>query len=131
LEAYLHDGQAWLRYAETLERAGHRIVDGEQTGRDGWVISDWRTKQVIAGGVGGLDGYDAEAARLDPDSMWVHRSRLDDEVPLTDVETPGVPRSLGLAIEDWLGAGGTPDEEVAEFIGWPVDKVSQYRDQLS
>jgi hypothetical protein len=86
---------------------------------------------VLATGAGGLDGYDAETQRLDPEGKWFHRDLLQDEVPLSKVETPGVPPSLGQAIEDWLGAVGTPDEEIAEFIGWPVEKVTEHRDQVS
>jgi hypothetical protein len=37
--------------------------------------------------------------------------------------------SLGLAIEDWLGALSTPDEEIADFIGRSVEKVREHREE--
>jgi hypothetical protein len=35
--------------------------------------------------------------------------------------------SLGRAIEEWVDMLSTPDEEIAEFIGWPVEKIREYR----
>lgn len=127
LQAASSENQTRLRHAEELERAGHRIVGGGQTGPDSWTIYDWRTNQLLAEGATGIEGYDAVAERLDPDDRWFHCDHLWDDVPLTDVETPGVPPSLGRAIEDWLGSTGTPDAEIAEFVGWSVDDVRARR----
>ncbi|MFI5841736.1 hypothetical protein ACIA8K_18700 [Catenuloplanes sp. NPDC051500] len=44
-----------------------------------------------------------------------------------DVVTPGVPRSLRRVLEEWAVDESTPDEEIAEFIGWPVDRVREHR----
>src|SRR5690606_40940718 len=65
-----------------------------------------------------LDGYDETTERLDPEGTWVHIDHIEPEVaPLPVIE--GIPESLGTALADWIGYRGTPDEEVAEFIGWP------------
>ncbi len=127
LEAQLAAEDVRLQRAEDLERAGHRIVSGGQVSRDGWEITDWRTGELIAEGNDGLAGYDAATDRLDPENMWFHVDRLDDDEPLPDVTTPGMPPSLGSAIEDWIGQSSTPDEEIAEFIGWSVEKVREHR----
>ncbi len=129
LEASRGDDQARLRHVEELERAGHRIVGGGQTSGDSWAIYDWRTNQLIAEGDNGIEGYDAAAGRLGPDEKWFHSDHLWDDVPITDVEPVGLPPSLGLAIEDWIGAMSTPDAEIAEFIGWSVDSVRAHREE--
>ncbi|MEV6712567.1 hypothetical protein AB0M48_11045 [Lentzea sp. NPDC051208] len=41
--------------------------------------------------------------------------------------TAGIPDSLSAALDDWISSWGTPDEEIAEFIGWSVDKVHDHR----
>jgi hypothetical protein len=46
---------------------------------------------------------------------------------LPDVIAPGVPPSLGQAIDDWISQTSTPDDEIAEFIGWSVEKVREHR----
>lgn len=129
LEASNHDDQARLRRVEELERDGHRIVGGGQTSADGWEISDWRTGELLAQGVGGLKGFDAETDRLDPDGKWFHCDHVSDDVPSSEIETPGIPVSLGYAIQDWLAMLATSDEEVAEFIGWPVERVRALREE--
>jgi hypothetical protein len=48
-------------------------------------------------------------------------------VPLLEVSTPGVPATLGQAIDDWMAQAATTDEDIAEFIGWPVEKVREQR----
>ncbi|MEU2610624.1 hypothetical protein ABZ570_03420 [Micromonospora sp. NPDC007271] len=52
---------------------------------------------------------------------------LDDDEPRPDVDTPGVPPSLGRAIEEWLAQLKTTDEEIAAFLGWTVEKIRGYR----
>ncbi|MFE5479717.1 hypothetical protein ACFQ9R_28700 [Nocardia sp. NPDC056541] len=123
-----HAGEADLRDAEirALQAQGRRIVDGGQIDRDTWEITDWATGAMIAYGAEGLDGYYEAAQRLDPEGTWIHIDHIGPA--LTDRPTvEGVPTSLGTALADWIGSRGTTDEEVAEFIEWPVDKVSAAR----
>jgi hypothetical protein len=127
LEAQLRADDARFERAEELERSGRRIVDGGQVSTDGWEIRDWRTDEVIAEGTDGLAEYEATVARLDPHDTWFHVDNLDDDEPRPYVTTPGMPPSLGRAIEDWIDELSTPDEEIAEFIGWPVEKVREHR----
>ena len=47
-------------------------------------------------------------------------------VPGPETVTPGVPPSLGRVIEDWVFAPGTPDREIADFVGWPVERVREH-----
>jgi hypothetical protein len=127
LEAQAAADDARFHRAEDLERAGHRIIDGGQVSVDGWEIRDWRTDELIAEGDDGFAGYEAAVARLDPDNTWFHADLLDHDEPLPQVATPGLPPSLGRAIEDWIGQMSTSDEEIAEFIGWSVEKVRDHR----
>ncbi|WNV90264.1 hypothetical protein [Umezawaea sp. Da 62-37] len=111
---------------EALEAKGHRIVDGGQTGQDSWEILDWRTGERLARGDDGLEGYDATTDRLDPDGMWFHIDQIESEPgprPVTD----GIPSSLSEALDDWISMRSTSDEEIAEFIGWPAEKVRDHR----
>jgi hypothetical protein len=119
--------QACDHRAEELERRGRRIVTGGSTSEDSWEVTDWRTGQLLAEGDGGLEGYGAAVARLDPDGTWFLVDHLYRAEPVSEVTTPGIPRSLGDAIEDWIGSTSTPDEEIAEFIGWSVEKVREHR----
>ena len=117
-----------LRDAEiqALQEQGRRIVSGGQISRDEWEITDWATGRRIAYGADGIDGYDRAALRLDPEDTWMHIDHIGPE--LADLPSlEGVPASLGTALADWIGSRGTTDEEVAEFVGWPVDKVSTCR----
>lgn len=126
--------QAFISEAEKLEREGWRIVDGGGMGfiDDGeggqveiWETTDWRTGEVIASS---KDGKTHDEVWDDPDrsERWYHRDCINEEAP-PYVETPGVPSSLGVAIEDWVGALDTPADEIAEFIGWSVAEVEEYR----
>ncbi|MER6504855.1 hypothetical protein ABT218_37550 [Streptomyces sp. NPDC001455] len=47
----------------------------------------------------------------------------------TEVEPVGVPGSLADALQDWLGSTGTPDEDVAEFVGRSVEGVTRHREE--
>ena len=49
------------------------------------------------------------------------------DAPWSDLVTPGVPPSLGRALEEWAVAESTPDEEIATFVDWPVAKVREHR----
>ncbi|MFE1594191.1 hypothetical protein [Nocardia sp. NPDC058705] len=117
-----------LRDAEirALQAQGRRIVDGGQIDQDEWEITDWATGARIAYGADGLDGYDETAQRLDPEGTWIHIDNIEPEVAdLPSIE--GVPTSLGTALADWIGYRATTNEEIAEFIEWPVDKVRAAR----
>ncbi|PWW53163.1 hypothetical protein [Actinokineospora spheciospongiae] len=111
---------------QALQAQGRRVVDGGQTGPDSWEIRDWNTGDELARGDGGIDGYDAVAERLDPDGTWVHIDHVEVESDPRPV-TAGIPGSLGAALDDWLSMTSTSDEDIAEFIGWPVDKVRDHR----
>lgn len=127
LRQYRADDEARQETIRALEADGRRIVDGGQTSQDSWEITDWRTEEVLASGTDGLRGYDAAASRLDPDGTWLHIDRIDSDE--TSVEPVGIPASLAGALEDWLGSVGTPDEDVAEFVGWSVEEVTRHREE--
>lgn len=129
LRCRLADEQARLDRVHALEAAGHRMVDGGQTGRTDddqatWEITDWRTGELLASGIGD-DAYDAEGARLDPDGKWLHIDNVDED--LTEVEAVGIPVSLANALQDWVGTSSTSDEDVAEIVGWSVEEVTRHR----
>ncbi|GAB2571732.1 hypothetical protein Aab01nite_04160 [Paractinoplanes abujensis] len=44
-----------------------------------------------------------------------------------DITTPGVPLSLQQALQEWVVDESTPDEDIAEFIGWTVERVREHR----
>ncbi|MCX5395675.1 hypothetical protein [Streptomyces sp. NBC_00102] len=127
LRQRLADEEARREGINELERTGHRIIDGGQTNSylDTWEITDWHTGEVIVGGTGGYEAYDAAAQRFDPDGMWVHIDNVDN--PVTDVEHPGLPTSLAEALQDWLGSISTSDRDVAGFVGWSVEEVARHR----
>lgn len=111
---------------QALEAKGHRIVDGGQTGATTWEIIDWRTRETIETGDGGWDGYAAATDRLNPSGTWIHFDQIDSE-PAPTLDVPGVPDSLAIALDDWVSSTSTSDLDIAEFIGWTEDKVSQHR----
>lgn len=128
LEASLNVADDEQDRAEKLERTGHRIVSGGQVSRDRWEITDWRTGEMIAQSDGGIDEYEAALDRLDPDGMWFDAGGLT-AIGVPFVRTPGIPASLGEALEEWMGTRSVTDEEIAELIGWPVEKVAKQRPQ--
>jgi hypothetical protein len=114
--------------AHELEAAGHRLIDGGQVANFGWSITDWRTGETISSGGGDYTRYAEEHQRLDPDKMWRHIDVIHGEVGLVKpTKTEGVPDSLADALEAWIAATGTPSEDIAELIGWPVDEVERCR----
>ncbi|MEU4218256.1 hypothetical protein [Actinoplanes sp. NPDC026623] len=127
LRAQLATDDARYERLEELEQEGYRIVDGGQVGTDGWNILDWHTDEVIAEGDDGWDGYTAATKRLCPDGKWVHIDSVDDDLPLPQVSTPGVPPSLGQALDEWISQSDTSVEEIAQFVGWSVEKVRQHQ----
>ncbi|MFI0929720.1 hypothetical protein ACH4TP_38215 [Streptomyces sp. NPDC021012] len=127
------DEQARTERIEELEKAGHRIVGGGQTGRqeDGqatWDITDWRTGETILEGVGDYDAYGAAGRRLDPDGMWFHIDNIYN-MDTPQVDPKGVPASLADALQDWLGWANTSDEDVAAVVGWSVEEVARHREE--
>lgn len=127
LRQYRSDEDARQERIRGLEAAGRRIVDGGQTGQDEWEITDWRSGETLASGTGGPDAYGEAAQRLDPDGTWLHVDNLDTEP--ADVEPVGIPASLADALQDWLGLASTPDEDVAQFVGWSVEYVARCRQE--
>lgn len=130
LQAHRNDDDARARRVGELERDGYRIVEGCQTDGDQWVIHDWRTGELLASGGGGIDGYDAACERLDPAQNWYDSDALYDDVPLSDVATPGVPATLANLLEEWVATTATPDAEIAEFVGWLVSTVTAHRQEF-
>lgn len=127
LRQYQADEEARQERIRALEAEGHRIVNGGQTGHDTWEITDWRTGELLAHGTGDHRAYDDAATRLDPDGKWLHVDNLDADP--VDVEPVGIPASLADALQDWLGSAGTPDEDVAEFVGWSVQDIARHREE--
>lgn len=130
LRRNLADEEARQTRIRELEKAGHRFISGGQTssGDDEvqtWAITDWRTGDLIVHGAGGIEAYDATAARLDPDGKWLHIDTVDEGG--APVEFPGIPASLADFLQDWLGAA--PDEDVASFVGWSVEEVARHREE--
>jgi hypothetical protein len=128
LRQYRSDDEARQEHIRSLEKAGHRIVDGGQTGHDEWEITDWRTGETLASGTGGLDAYGEAGKRLDPDDKWLHIDNIDADTEATSVEPVGIPASLADALQDWLGLAATSDEDVAAFVGWSVEEVARHRE---
>ncbi|MFI5937620.1 hypothetical protein [Actinoplanes sp. NPDC051494] len=121
LEAPFRADQARRDRADDLARRGYRIVTGGRTSASTWEVRDWRTGDLI------VAGTRADVARLDPGGTWYHADNLYADVPVPDVSTPGLPPSLARVVEDWLAHPATPDEEIAEFVGWTVARVREHR----
>lgn len=133
LRIRLVDEQARQERIRGLEKTGHRIVNGGQTssGSDDqqtWEITDWRTEDLLASGTGSYEAYDAAVRRLDPAGKWVHVDTVDEDP--TEPAPAGIPTSLADALQDWVGTTSTPDEEVAEFVGWSVEEVALHREEV-
>jgi len=128
LRQYYAAQEAREESIRALEAAGHRIINGGQSGQEEWEITDWRTGDLLARGTGNHHDYDDAARRLDPDGKWLHIDTID--IDPMDVEPVGIPESLANALLDWLGSTGTPDEDVAEFVGWSVDDVARHRSEV-
>jgi hypothetical protein len=127
LRQYRADDEVRQERIRALEAEGRRIVGGGQTGQDTWEVTDWRTGDLLARGTGDHHHYDYAADRLDPDGKWIHIDNIDTDPG--DVEPIGIPDSLAGALQDWLGSAGTPDEDVAELVGWNVEAVARHRQE--
>ncbi|MEU4689133.1 hypothetical protein [Actinoplanes sp. NPDC023714] len=110
---------------EELESQGHRIVTGGQMEDDVWDIIDYRTNEILAAGNDGTEGYEAAGKDLDPEDKWIHYDRILEDLGIDYVTADGLPESLANVIEDW--ALSEEPEEIAAFIGWPVEKVEEYQ----
>jgi hypothetical protein len=106
-----------------LEADGRQIITGGQTGVDTWEIIDWRTGKRLAAGGNGLDGYDDAAARLDPEGRWRHIDVIEDDIPLSNPRTNGIPSGLATALQDWIDSAMTTPEEIAEVAAIDVAEV--------
>jgi hypothetical protein len=115
------------RIAE-LEGQGHRIVTGGQMDDDVWDIIDFRTNEILAAGNDGATGYEAAGKDLDPDDKWIHYDRVLEDAGIDYVVAEGLPEGLANVIEDW--ALSEEADEVAAFIGWPVEKVEEYQAEI-
>lgn len=101
-------------------------MTGGGTAGGGWESLDWRTGETIACGNDSVEDYAVATDRLDPDERWVHIDHVGPgAVPLP--LTAGVPEGLSEALDSWVSYRGTPDEEIADFVGWPVSKVREHR----
>jgi hypothetical protein len=132
LRQYRADEDTRMERILALEAEGRRIISGGQTGQDSWEITDWRTGELLANGTGGIDDYDAATYRLDLDGKWLHIDTINvgpDSPEPASVEPVGIPASLADALQDWLGLAMTPDEDVAQFVGWSVEEVARHREQ--
>ncbi|SDS77607.1 hypothetical protein SAMN04489716_1588 [Actinoplanes derwentensis] len=112
--------------AEEIARTGQRVVEGVLSSAADWELRDWLTGAVLARGDDGPAGLaSALSGHYDADNLFT-----DDAPGLIGEQcsvTTAIPPSLGRAIEQWLFADETPDQEIAEFIGWPVGSVREHR----
>jgi hypothetical protein len=126
--------KAWVAAIEAREREleaeGWRLVSGGQGRGEGeWSITDYRTGQTLASGVGGYDEYLAATERLDQEQIAAGRRGicdydvLDDPV-IEDAYPPlppapeGIPKGLADAVAEWADGGAdVGDPEVLSFLG--------------
>ncbi len=127
LRANLAAEEAREEEIRRLEEAGHRIVNGGQTGMDSWEVTDWRSGALIEAGTNGLEGYGAVAARLDPTGMWFHIDHVGEDIDEIPVNSFGLPDSLAEALRSWFSALSTPAEDVAAVTGWSVEEIHRHR----
>jgi hypothetical protein len=133
LEARLLDSDATAARIAEVEARGGRIVDGgqgpyDENGTAPWEVTDWRTGELLASGRSAdPDDADGEAAALDPGDTWHHIDGVSMETEPTEVVAEGIPASLGAILDEWVSYASTTDEEIAGFVGWPVEKVRRCR----
>lgn len=132
IHTYRTHANAVVAKIDTLEAAGIQVIDGDQgASGDAWEITDWRTGGLIASGSGGHDGWGKILRELDPCGSWVHVDWLIDQIPAIKIHPDRIPQSLADAIETWVESSETPDEDIAEIAGWPVEKVREHRTPAS
>ncbi|MFJ9558381.1 hypothetical protein ACIRPH_31625 [Nocardiopsis sp. NPDC101807] len=109
------------------EAAGGRVVDGGQVDHDTWEVTDYRTGETLAEGSNGLNGF-LELLGSHQAESWALIDPLTDDLYDDDLHvTEGLPESLCDALDDWIGSRSTSNEDVAEFVGWPVERVLEAR----
>ncbi|MCK9871650.1 hypothetical protein MRI28_18745 [Nocardiopsis dassonvillei] len=130
--AKVHVRKILLAWCRNEANTAKRIVElaGEGTrvvkAHPGGAYTDALTSEVL------LTGQESEetVARIQGDQDWLHIDYIWESSGPPAVEpTPGVPASLAAALEDWLSVSTTPDEEVAEYIGWSVAEVKACREE--
>lgn len=110
---------AWHQVIEDeavrLEAEGYRIVSGGGGGGGPWDITDYRTREVIADGTGGIEEYEEASGRLSAEGRPLYHA---DHLLLMDFPDPpqpaGMPEGLCRALADWVS--GEQDEAV-EWLG--------------
>jgi hypothetical protein len=113
--------EARRRRAREMAMGDGRVVSGLLTSAIRWELRDWLTGDLIAQGDGGPDALQAAMlTRLQADDLYA-------EIPGADSDTPGLPSSLSRMLEEWVCAPSTPDEDIAEFVGWPPSQVREHR----
>ncbi|WP_305789305.1 hypothetical protein [Symbioplanes lichenis] len=121
LEAPFVADEERLRRAREIVRSGRRVVQDSRTSATGWELRDWLTGALIARGDDGPAGLRAALAGA------CHADELYAEEQGVAPVAPGLPVSLSHAIEEWVFAPSTPDDDVATVAGWPVRKVREHR----
>ncbi len=109
------------RRAREISAAGGRVVQGRMTSPYRWELHDWLTGEVVAGGHDGPAGMESALSESYPADI------LYAEIPGPAATTPGLPPSLLRAIERWVCDPGTPDEDIAALVEWPVSEVREHR----
>lgn len=100
-----------------LEAEGYRIVGGGQVDDDSWEITDMRTREVLARGDTGMDGFEAAWDALSATEPLFHADAIlegaeAERVWLDGPELPpGMPESLAGALAEW--AEDHPEEALA------------------
>jgi len=128
------DNRAQLeRTLSALEAKGKRIVDldrGNGNVKGFWAILDYRDPAIIVSGHDPqeLDRIVDSAAAADWEFLNDHVDDVTDS--REKVLTKGLPESLCAAIAEWIEQPTLSSEELAEFVGWPVERVKAARDDL-
>lgn len=139
LNTYIEEKLLKDEHLGELEQQGYRIVDVDQCSGpldpDGpiWEVTDWRTGEVLLRGHGIVQDQEEDYARavaeVDKDDRWFHASALEESLDfVVDVPpTEGLPDSLAEAIEGWIGALNSSNDDVAQWVGWSVEGVEKAR----
>jgi hypothetical protein len=117
--ALVRNEQAWYQSIEDeearLEAEGYRLVSGGGDSDGPWVIIDYRTRETIAEGSGGIDEYAAASERLSAEGRPLYHA---DHLKMEDfpeaVPPAGMPEGLCRALADWV-SGAT--DEALEWVG--------------
>ncbi|GAB2594470.1 hypothetical protein Aab01nite_82980 [Paractinoplanes abujensis] len=118
LRAPFRADEARRRRARQIVRAGGRVVTGGMTCGAQWELRDWLTDELVGRGSDGPGGLRVALLGLcHADSLYAE----------SDITTSDVPLSLRRALEEWVCEPDTPDEDIAEFVGWAVDLVRECR----